>query len=91
MSTISVTWRNGDERLVVINRIASSVIEACRRTHPEFVFTFGGHPVTRMMTSAWVRARTPTELHQVRVHDLKHTFGRVYERPASALKTAMIF
>ena len=68
--------KNGDERLVVINRIARSVIEACRGTHLEFVFTFRGHPVTRMMTSAWVRARKRTALRQVRVHDLKHTFGR---------------
>ena len=68
--------KNGDERLVVINRIARSVIEACRGTHLEFVFTFRRHPVTRMMTSAWVRARKRTALRQVRVHDLKHTFGR---------------
>jgi integrase len=68
--------KNGDERLVVVNRIARSVIEACRGTRPEFVFTFRGHPVTRMMTSAWVRARECTALCQVRVHDLKHTFGR---------------
>ena len=28
------------------------------------------------MTSAWKRARIRTGLPQVRVHDLKHTFGR---------------
>ena len=30
----------------------------------------------RMLTSAWKRARLRAELRQVRVHDLKHTFGR---------------
>lgn len=29
-----------------------------------------------MLNSAWVRARRQVELPQVRVHDLKHTFGR---------------
>lgn len=33
-------------------------------------------PVTRMLNSAWLRARKKVELPQVRVHDLKHTFGR---------------
>ena len=28
------------------------------------------------MTSGWKRARLRAELPQVRVHDLKHTFGR---------------
>ena len=30
----------------------------------------------RMLNSAWKRARTRAGLPQVRVHDLKHTFGR---------------
>ena len=28
------------------------------------------------MNSAWIRARTKLDLRAVRVHDLKHTFGR---------------
>jgi integrase len=68
--------KNGDERLVVLNRIAQAVVEARRGVHKDFVFTCGGHPLTRMMTSAWKRARARVDLHQVRAHDLKHTFGR---------------
>ena len=30
----------------------------------------------RMLNSAWKKARLRSELPQVRVHDLKHTFGR---------------
>ena len=30
----------------------------------------------RMLNSAWLRAREKAKLEQVRVHDLKHTFGR---------------
>ena len=42
----------------------------------QHVFTYKGKPVTRMLTSAWKRARIRADLAQVRVHDLKHTFGR---------------
>ena len=62
--------KNGDERLVVLNRLASSVIEARRGIHPEFVFTYEGHPINRMLTSGWLRARVRAGLPQVRVHDL---------------------
>ena len=35
-----------------------------------------GKPVDRINTKAWRRAREEAGLPQVRVHDLKHTFGR---------------
>ena len=68
--------KNGDDRLVVLNRIARTVIEGRRGTDQNHVFTFDGHPITRMMTAAWKRARKRLNLPMVRVHDLKHTFGR---------------
>ncbi len=68
--------KNGDDRLVVLNDIAKSVINDVRGAHPTHVFTFKGKPVLRMMNSAWLRARNATNLSTVRVHDLKHTFGR---------------
>ncbi len=68
--------KNGDERLVVLNWVATSVVEARRGIHPDFVFTYEGHPINRMLTSGWLRARRKAGLPQVRVHDLKHTFGR---------------
>ena len=70
-------WRakNGQERIVVLNRVARSVVEQLRRDHPEYVFTYRAKPIRRMLTSAWKRAREKTGLSQVRVHDLKHTFG----------------
>ena len=67
--------KNGDDRLVVLNSIALSIVEARRGQHVEFVFGYRGSPVSRMMNSAWLRARQATGLAQVRVHDLKHTFG----------------
>lgn len=68
--------KNGRDRLVVLNRIAASVVNCRRDSHAGHVFSFQGKPVTRMLNSAWLKARNRAGLPQVRVHDLKHTFGR---------------
>lgn len=67
--------KNGDERLIVLNSIAKSVIEEVRGMHPEYVFIYRGKPIQRILNSGWKDARDKTGI-QVRVHDLKHTFGR---------------
>ena len=68
--------KNGDERLVVLNTVARSVIESLRGQHPEHVFIFRGQRQKKMNNSGWQHARIRAGLSQVRVHDLKHTFGR---------------
>ena len=68
--------KNGDERLVVLNNAAKHVISRRRDQHKVHVFDYEGRPLTRMLTSAWKKARTRAGLSHVRVHDLKHTFGR---------------
>jgi len=68
--------KNGDERLVVLNLIAMNVIRRQRGRHSEFVFCYKGKPVKKMLNSGWKTARENSGLPQVRVHDLKHTFGR---------------
>lgn len=70
------TVKNGDDRLVVLNSIARTVIDEMRGQHPEYVFTYRDKPVDRMLRSAWRKARVRVDLPMVRVHDLKHTFGR---------------
>ncbi|MCF7968102.1 MAG: tyrosine-type recombinase/integrase [Methylococcaceae bacterium] len=70
-----------EEKLVVLNRIARSVIDSQRGLHPEFVFTYVKgkgvrHPIDRMNNNGWRTARKQAGLEQVRVHDLRHTFGR---------------
>lgn len=67
--------KNGDERLIVLNSIAKSVIEEVRGMHPDYVFIYRGKPILRILNSGWKDARDKTGI-QVRVHDLKHTFGR---------------
>jgi len=82
--------KNREDRLVVLNRIAQSVIDTVRGEHPEFVFTYDGHPVQTINNSAWKRARRTVGLPQVRVHDLKHTFGRRLRAAGVSLETRKV-
>jgi integrase len=88
--------KNGEERLVVLNRVAKSVIERMRGLHAVHVFVHARtkdgdpRPVTKINNTAWKAAReraaeawrerhgesAPEGFRRVRVHDLKHTFGR---------------
>lgn len=68
--------KNRMPRVVVLNSVARSVIEQVRGQHPEYVFTYKGHRVGTMNNSGWQKARKRVGLQQVRIHDLKHTFGR---------------
>ena len=61
---------------MLLNDTAKAVIESCRGQHQEYVFVYRNRPVKFMNNSAWQKARKETQLPQVRVHDLKHTFGR---------------
>ena len=68
--------KNREDRIVVLNRVALSVIERIRGIHPDHVFTYRGHSVQTINNSGWKIARKKVGLTQVRMHDLKHTFGR---------------
>lgn len=68
--------KNGEERLVVCNDTARSVVNSERGKHPTHVFSFKGRPLARILSTGWRNARAKAELPHVRVHDLKHTFGR---------------
>ena len=67
--------KNGD-RLIVLNSIALDVVKKQKGKHTTHVITFNGNPITRMLNTAWLRSRKSVGLSQVRVHDMKHTFGR---------------
>jgi integrase len=68
--------KNSDDRLVVLNHVARTVIEIRRGQHRTHVFAYNGKRVLRMLNSAWKKARARAALPRLRVHDLKHTFGR---------------
>lgn len=67
--------KNGEDRLIVLNRVARAVVERQRGKHSDFVFIYRDKPLSRMLNRAWIKARNKAGLN-VRVHDLKHTFGR---------------
>lgn len=68
--------KNGRDRLVVLNATARAAVNRQRGDHPERVFTYRGKPVASMNNNGWSRARVAAGLRSVRVHDLRHTFGR---------------
>jgi integrase len=75
---------------VILNRVARSVVDKVRGQHDEFVFTFRGNPVYQMNNTAWQRARRQVGLSQLRIHDLKHTFGRRLRSAGVPLETRKV-
>ncbi len=68
--------KNRQDRLVVLNSVASRVIEEVRGENPHWVFTYKGQPVKSMYSTGWKNARNNAGMPFLRIHDLKHTFGR---------------
>lgn len=68
--------KDADDKLVVLNSIARAVVDRQRGKHPEFVFTYRNKPLSRMRSCGWNDAKERAGLLGVRVHDLRHTFGR---------------
>ena len=82
--------KNQEDRLVVLNRVAKSVVELVRGSHLTHVFSYQGHEVTGICNSGWKRARASVGLSQVRVHDMKHTFGRRLRAAGVPLETRKV-
>jgi integrase len=61
-----------------------------RGKHPEFVFTYRGHPVQRINNNGWRCARRSVGLTPVRVHDLKHTYSRRLRAVGVPLETRKV-
>ena len=85
-----VVIKNREDRLIVLNQVAKSVVEERRDKHATHVFSFQGHSLTGINNSAWKRARASVGLVQVRVHDLKHTFGRRLRAAGVPLETRKV-
>lgn len=102
--------KNSEDRLVVLNRVAKSVIDSCRGDHAKYVFTWKRGPKSKpaplksMNNSAWQKGReaaaksykeifgydAPAGFENIRVHDLKHTFGRRLRSAGVALETRKV-
>jgi len=68
------------DRVLVLNRVAQSIVEARRGKHPTHVFAFRARPVQTMSNTAWQHGRREAGkedpyLADLRVHDLRHTVG----------------
>ena len=82
--------KNGEDRVVVLNAVAQSVIDAQRGKHKTWVFPYRGDRIEMMNNTGWQNARkaaakkypevfdrpAPTAFATLHVHDLRHTFGR---------------
>lgn len=82
--------KNRMVRVVILNDVAQRVVEGQRGKSDEWVFPYEGRALHRMNDTAWRSAReraakkweedkgkVPHEdFAQIRVHDMKHTFGR---------------
>lgn len=71
------------DRVLVCNSIAQSIIESVRGMHPQFVFVYSHprhktkryRPIETMNNTAWQSWRAKCGLQGFRVHDLRHTVG----------------
>lgn len=93
--------KNSDDRVVVLNRVAREVIEVQRGKDDDWVFPHRGNRLTKLYNSGWKTAREraaarylddigapcPAGFTSVRVHDLKHTFGRRLRAAGVTLET----
>lgn len=84
------TTKNGEERVVVLNRIAQAIIERQRGKHQERVWTYEGRPLEDLHGTAWLKGRAeaakrypevlgrecPDGFKTLHIHDFRHTFGR---------------
>jgi integrase len=66
--------KNEYERIVPLNAVARSIVGKYRG-QSDYVFHYKGNRLDRMNNRAWRKARESAGLPDVRVHDLRHTFG----------------
>jgi len=96
--------KNKEDRLLVLNDVAKSMIDAQRGKHKTRVFTYRGWPGSRIYNSGWKSARVRAAeryardheeevswgFANLRVHDLKHTFGRRLRAVGVPLETRKV-
>ncbi len=85
-SVTGASVKNGEDRVVALNSVARSIIAGRRGKHDTYVFTYRGHRIDRMRTSKW-RDAVQKVSFPVRVHDLKHTYGRRLRAAGVPLET----
>lgn len=74
-------FKTNRTHVLMLNDVAWRIVESVRGEHAEFVFTWEGPNHERgrvgtINTAAYQKARLDVGLAQVRVHDLRHTYGQ---------------
>jgi integrase len=78
------------DHVLILNDVAWSIVETCRGKHDDYVFVYrrerevhlDREPVMQyrridtLNNTGWQRARDSVGLTQVRIHDLRHTYGQ---------------
>lgn len=66
--------KNGQDRPVILNRLARRAVEAVRE--PNKAWVFDKISISKPFNKAWVKAGLPDEpLIRKGIHNLRHTFG----------------
>jgi integrase len=68
-------FKSGRSHVVILNDRAQAVIDSMRNKHDTYVFTYRGDRVWEIGNNGWKQGRERAGMPQVRVHDLRHTFG----------------
>ena len=66
------------------------MIEEIRGQNAEYIFSYKEKPIQNIYNSAWKSARERSNLTQVRLHDLKHTFGHRLRIAGVSLETRKV-
>ena len=96
--------KNREDRVVVLNTVAKRVVDEVRKQHADFVFTYKAKAIETMHNNGWQAARAraaekyqaelgepaPEGFRNIRVHDLKHTFGRRLRAAGVSLETRKV-
>lgn len=90
-----VVTKNDEERIVVCNSIAQSILEKRRGIHTTHVFTYDGNPIkslnTKAWSKAWVRSGLPTDGKFLKgIHNIRHTCGRRLRAAGVQLETRKV-
>jgi integrase len=87
--------KNKEDQVVVLNRVARSVIEGQRGLHPDYVFAYRDKRIYQMNNSGWQTAWEKSGLpidgsYTKGPHNLKHTFGRRLRAAGVAYETRKV-